>query len=536
MTRNEALNMFNLNEGYTEEEVKKAYKKLMKEYHPDSNPNISEEEAAKLNKKTKEIGEAYELLYNKRKREVTNSDLSHSKEPIYSFHPEFYKQELLSKLQTKILNIKGYSQELLKIIGQYRISVTPLTDKRAIDNQYQTAINKIDEIIKKVEQEKAAEVKKFKKRMDEIRLNRYKVSNPDIEIAGGDPVLKSDAREYTALKTLTYIIEHDLQEVRKKDYDFYSNELKKIYENKETKKDDSQERVDPVPQQTSALMNLTKESDELTVSEQPSQEPAPAPTPISSEEPEEELVEVKEHKIWNWVKNHKKEIIIGCGIIAITIAVAIAMSQILPAITAASKASQIGNLTTQMIANSKAWPGASAAFKEILHGSNVVLANTITSLTGAANTFTASSGIWTIGGQSLTSLLATSEATLTSSLSHIAAVTKFSTTLGVAGLGTFGAGLAIPKTKSKAYKKVRQEINQLKRALDILPYDEIMRRTNEFTNEIKTNDEISYVEKDILLKKLKKISKKVKPKDVITENNTYETQNEIPGLSPQRAI
>lgn len=34
MTRNEALNMFNLKEGYTEEEVKKAYKTLMKENHP----------------------------------------------------------------------------------------------------------------------------------------------------------------------------------------------------------------------------------------------------------------------------------------------------------------------------------------------------------------------------------------------------------------------------------------------------------------------------------------------------------------------
>ncbi len=536
MTRNEALNMFNLKEGYTEEEVKKAYKTLMKENHPDSAPNISEEEYAERNQKTQAIGEAYRLLYNKNK--VTSPEFTYTEKPIYSFHPEFYKKELLSKLQAKTLNIKGHDQDLLKIIGQYKISVASLTDKSTIDNQYQIALNKIDEVIKKVAQEKTAEeqIKKFKKRMDEIRLNRYRTNNPDVVIAAGDPVLRSDGPEYTALKTLTYIIEHDLQEVRKKDYDFYSNELKKIYANKEAKKDASQEIVDPAPEKTSTLVNLTDESDELTVSEQPPQEPAPDPTPISPVEPEEEITEVKEHKVWNWIKDHKKGIIIACGVTAIVIAFAIIMAQIGPAVAAASQASQVASLTTQMIANSEAWWGASTAVQEILHGGNVVLANAITTITGASNTFAASSGVWTIGGQSLASLLATSEATLASSLSHIAAVTKFSTTLGVAGLGTFGAGLAVPKTKSKAYKKVRQEINQLKRALDILPYDEIMRRTNEFTHEIKTNDEISYVEKDILLKKLKKVSKKVKPNEVITENNTYETQSEVTDFAPQRAM
>jgi len=45
-------------------EVKKAYKKLARQYHPDLNPNNAEAE-----KKFKEISEAYAVLSDKEKRE-----------------------------------------------------------------------------------------------------------------------------------------------------------------------------------------------------------------------------------------------------------------------------------------------------------------------------------------------------------------------------------------------------------------------------------------------------------------------------------
>jgi curved DNA-binding protein CbpA len=53
----------------TQDEIKKAYKKLAMKWHPDRNSSGTEEEKAKADKMIKEINEAYSVLSDKDKRQ-----------------------------------------------------------------------------------------------------------------------------------------------------------------------------------------------------------------------------------------------------------------------------------------------------------------------------------------------------------------------------------------------------------------------------------------------------------------------------------
>ena len=64
MSKRDYYEVLGVSKGASEEEIKKAYRKLAIKYHPDKNPNDKEAE-----EKFKEAAEAYEVLSNAEKKQ-----------------------------------------------------------------------------------------------------------------------------------------------------------------------------------------------------------------------------------------------------------------------------------------------------------------------------------------------------------------------------------------------------------------------------------------------------------------------------------
>jgi curved DNA-binding protein CbpA len=67
MDKKKCLSALELKEGASQEEIKKAYKKLALKYHPDKQNDKSDEEKAIAESKFKELAEAYDMLMNPEK-------------------------------------------------------------------------------------------------------------------------------------------------------------------------------------------------------------------------------------------------------------------------------------------------------------------------------------------------------------------------------------------------------------------------------------------------------------------------------------
>ena len=66
MAKRDYYEVLGVNKNATDDELKKAYRKLAKKYHPDANPDNKKEAEAKFN----EVNEAYETLSNPQKRKM----------------------------------------------------------------------------------------------------------------------------------------------------------------------------------------------------------------------------------------------------------------------------------------------------------------------------------------------------------------------------------------------------------------------------------------------------------------------------------
>ncbi len=193
-------------------------------------------------------------------------------------------------------------------------------------------------------------------------------------------------------------------------------------------------------------------------------------------------VKVVASRVWNYVKDHKKQILIGIGIAALLTVSFISLYNL--------------GIVAQMAANGSAWFTTEVAKREALHVANSQLAEKLLFI---SHSFEQINGVWTIGGQKLLT------GKLINTLSGISLATG---ALGVSGLVLTN----LIKKRSQAYKEIKNEIRVLNSDINI----ELIRpssisnaeeRFKDLVNKINNSTELSKDEQKILLTKLKNVEK-----------------------------
>lgn len=126
----------------TEEEIKKAYRKKAKRFHPDANPNLSLEDKISFEEELKLINKAYEVLKNPELRKKYNQELkAYSNNTITHEGEREYSQEeiddLISILYELIIGPRITLEDLIDAIlhesmNKYRVEDDFYKEKKRI--------------------------------------------------------------------------------------------------------------------------------------------------------------------------------------------------------------------------------------------------------------------------------------------------------------------------------------------------------------------------------------------------------------------
>lgn len=257
----------------------------------------------------------------------------------------------------------------------------------------------------------------------------------------------------------------------------------------------------------------------------PTTEPAkpesviPALPPRREEEKKPEVkketgLKVVAKKSWKWVKDHKKQILIALGLAAVTVSMIVVINQLIPAIMAAAKASQVSSLATSMLNNASLWHTASVGEQVALHGANTGLSSVISTLTGKGALFDAISGSWTIGGGTLGEFAIDAAAKASAAMAKVSSISSTALGFGIGGIGLTGIGAIISnKNRSGKYVEYKNQIKTIRDKIDVSTYDDILIGVLPdvaiTTKGVEEDKELSNDERKILLAKLQKIGNRI---------------------------
>ena len=314
-------------------------------------------------------------------------------------------------------------------------------------------------------------------------------------------------------------------------YKMYLEEKQKVSENKtwhpnltdEEIKDFEDRGIKPSdPEYISYINEKGYTKDNVLAPEMP-EKPVPKKKKENVEvDDDEDEIEVVKSTPWQWIKDHKKQILIALGITALAISLIVVVTQLLPAIMAAQQATYTSGILSQMVTNSNLWAGSSIAEQAALHGANTALASNVSALTGMTTSFNAGSGIWTIGSQALGEAAKAAAITAAKAKGAVTALQTLSLVSGIGGLSALGLGTGLIN-RSDEFKNINEEIKLLSEELEFISDEDYKTKLSIIHTKIEES-KISFNEKKVLLKKLKKVS--IKRKKLLEEPDVEENMEE----------
>ena len=138
MTYFDALTKLNLNPNFTEEELKKAYRQLMKKYHPDLFINASIEEQKLAEEQSKEINEAYDIICKTIKGQNNSSNNNQNQDAKKAYIDSLYNELLSFTSKTDIPELREYDTAIRVVIKVFRAFTNTVGDEN-----YKSKINKL---------------------------------------------------------------------------------------------------------------------------------------------------------------------------------------------------------------------------------------------------------------------------------------------------------------------------------------------------------------------------------------------------------